>query len=178
MISVIILIRQFRYCYRLTTEGVWYRSSFWSDSSDTVIDLQQRVYDIGHHSDPTVPILLYTYNRGCMIWWYRSSFRSDSSDTVIDLQQRVCDIGHHSDPTVPILLYTYNRGCMIWWYRSSFRSDSSDTVIDFLVLVAFLHVNIQFHILIFVVILLLNCNVIAKIKCDNSSCWQWCAVTQ
>ena len=117
MISVIILIRQFRYCYRLTTEGVWYRSSFWSDSSDTVIDLQQRVYDIGHHSDPTVPILLYTYNRGCMISviiqirqfrycyilttegvWYRSSFRSDSSDTVIDLQQRVYDIGHHSDP--------------------------------------------------------------------------------
>jgi hypothetical protein len=58
MISVIILIRQFRYCYRLTTEGVWYRSSFRSDSSDTVIDLQHRVYDIGHHSDPTVPILL------------------------------------------------------------------------------------------------------------------------
>jgi hypothetical protein len=41
----------------ITTESVWYRSSFWSDSSDTVIDLQQRVYDIGHHSDPTVPKL-------------------------------------------------------------------------------------------------------------------------
>jgi hypothetical protein len=156
MISVIIQIRQFRYCYRLTTQGVWYRSSFWSDSSDTVIDLQQRV--VGSEWWPiSYTLCCKSITVSELSDQNDDRYRSDSSDTVIYLQQRVYDMMISVIIQIRQFRYCYRLFGLGCFFTCEYPISNFD---------------------IFVVILLLNCNVIAKTKCDNSSCWQWCAVTQ